>query len=269
MKYSLNIYRVLTFNKLVSLGLFILVISSQDIHSQDIKDDSLFYFTARIIDRAINEPVQFAHIVNQTRGYAGISDTMGYFKIGAARNDLLLLTAIGYYDCPFHLSDSILSDPGIITIHMLQRIYPIQVVSVNQLGTYRQFKYKFLHLDIPEPNLKVNPSVLKDIEMGSDSVYVTENISLGSPVTAIYMALSKEGKSLRKYAKIKEEEQFRQEVADKYNREILEEVTGLSGPELYEFQKFCDLGKDFIRGATAYEIIEALYKCLEEFKKNK
>ncbi|MBL7112320.1 MAG: hypothetical protein ISS19_10315 [Bacteroidales bacterium] len=269
MKNSLHINRLLPFIKLINLGLFLLACSSQVIHSQDIKDDSLFHFTARIIDRGINEPVQFAHIINQTRGYASISDTMGYFRIGAARNDLLKLTAIGYYDCPFHLNDSILSNPGVITINMIQRAYPIQAVNVNQLGTYTQFKHKFLNLDIPEPKIKANPSVIKDIEMGADSVYVTENISLGSPITAIYMALSKEGKSLRKYAKIKEEEQFQEKVADKYNREILEEVTGMTGPELHDFLQFCDLDKNFILGATAYEILEALYKCLEEYKKNK
>ena len=231
--------------------------------------DSLFFFSARIIDRGINEPVQFAHIVNQTRGYASISDSSGFFRIVASENDLLLLTAIGYYDCPVHLNDSLLSTITIPEIFMIQRAYPIKAVDVNPLGTYSQFKHKLLSLELPEPELVINPAVIQDIELGLDTIQELEPASLGSPITAIYMALSREGKELRKYAEIREEEAFLEQVKDKYNRELLEEVTGMTGPELHEFLEFCNLENKFILKATAYEILERIYTCLNEFKKNK
>jgi hypothetical protein len=142
-------------------------------------------------------------------------------------------------------------------------------VNVNQLGTYTQFKHKFLNLKIPDPEIVINPAVIEDLEMGLDTIQVIEPYSLGSPITAIYMALSKEGKSLRKFAKIKEEEQFQEQVKEKYNQELLEEVTGMTGPELHDFLLFCDLDKNFILNASAYRILEALYKCLAAYNKNK
>jgi len=253
----------------IGLCLIILLALSHLVSAQKSDEDSLFFFRARIIDRGINQSVQFVHVVNKTRGYASISDSSGYFRIVASRHDLLQLTAIGYYDCPVHLSDSLLISTAIATIHMIQRAYPIKAVVINPLGTYSQFKYKFLSLELPEPQLVINTAVIEDIDKGIDEIQIIEPYSLGSPITAIYMALSKEGKELRKYAKIKEEEQFQEKVKDKYNRELLEEVTGMTGPELHDYLQFCDLDKKFILEATAYEIIDALYKCLERYKKNK
>jgi len=264
LKSCIHIKYLLLFFILAIRPGFIQVVQGQ---TGDEDTDSLFYFTARIIDRQVNDPVQFAHVINQSRGFASISDSMGYFKIGAALNDLLKLTAIGYYDCPFHLNEAALNDSGMVTIYMIQRAYPIQVVNINPLGTYSQFKQKVLSLELPEPVLVINPSVIEDIEMGIDTIQNLEPASLGSPITAIYMALSREGKELRKYAEIMEEEQFLEQVKDKYNHKMLEEVTGLTGPELYHFLQFCNLERKYILEATAYEILEAIHKCLEEYKK--
>ena len=231
--------------------------------------DTLFFFKARIAVRGTDEPVQFAHIVNQTRGYASISDSAGFFRIVVSGNDLLHLTAIGYYDCPVHLNDSMLQSTGLVTLYMIPRLYAITAVEVNPLGTYRQFKYKFLEQKVPEPELVIPSSVIEDIEMGLDTIQNLAPASLGSPITAIYMALSREGRELRKYVKVMEDKEFREQVKGKYNNELLEEVTGMTGPELYDFMEFCDLEQDFIIRSSAYEILEAIYACLEEYNKKK
>jgi hypothetical protein len=259
------------FREFFPIGLFVFILSvlPHAAAAQERDADSLFFFNARIMERGINQPVRFAHVVNQTRGYASISDSSGYFRIVASKNDLLHITAIGYYDCPVHLDYSLLNSIGLATLYMIQRTYPIKAVDVNPLGTWNQFKSRFLSLEIPEPELVINPAVMEDIELGMDTIQSLEPASLGSPVTAIYMALSREGKEMKKYARVLEEEQFREQVKDKYNRELMEEVTGMTGPELHEFLQFCSLDRQFILKATAYEILESIHKCLEEYEKHK
>jgi hypothetical protein len=212
--------------------------------------------------------IQFAHIINQTSGYAMISDTLGYFRILADLNDLLIITAIGYYNLPVLVNDSLIHLQALRIFRLIPRIYPITEVKVGQLGTYEQFKNNFLKLDLPEPEHQMHPSVVPDIEKGIDTLDLIGPISVMSPISAMYYLLSKEGKSLRKLEKINEEELFLKQVEHKYNPEMLARITGMEGEELYDFVTFCNFSPEFLLEASEYEIIEAVLEKLKEYKGN-
>lgn len=196
-----------------------------------------------------------------------ISDTLGYFRIMAGVNDLLLITAIGYYDLPVLLNDSLLHMKELRILRLIPRIYPITEVKIGQLGTYEQFKYNLLNLDLPEPEFQLHSSVIPDIEKGIDTLNLIGPLSVMSPISTIYYLLSKEGKSLRKLEKITEEEQFLSQVKHKYNREMLKRITGMEGEELYDFITFCNFSREFLLEASEYEIIETILEKLEEYNK--
>ncbi len=233
---------------------------------QEIRDTVLL-FSGKLINEQTGDPVQLSHIINQKRNYAIISDTLGYFSIYVRPKDLLIATAIGFYDLPIYISDSVARINIFHTYRMIPKIYAIPEIDINRLGTYEQFKYNFLNLDLPEPEHPANPTVFIDIGKGIDTLDIIEPLSLGSPITAIYNLVSKEGKSLRKLKKLQEEEEFRKQVGYKYNPEMLGRITGLSGPELYEFIKFCNFSKGFILKSTEYEIIEKVLEKLKEYRK--
>jgi hypothetical protein len=235
--------------------------------TQEVIRDSVHFFSGKLIDSQTGEPVQFAHVLNETQSYAMISDTIGYFSIPVHLHDLLVATAIGYYNLPLYISDSIYTLNRFHTFRMIPKIYPIKEVNVSVLGTYDQFKYKFLHLDIPNPENKINPSVLNDIMLGIDTTGVVRPATIMSPITAIYNLVSKEGKSARKLKKIEEEEKFLKQVEYKYNNDMLERITGLKGIELYEFISFCNFNRKFLLEASEYEIIEAVLEKLDEYRK--
>lgn len=223
-------------------------------------------FSGRLIDSQTGEPVQFAHIYNQTQGRAMISDTLGYFSIPVSNQDLLVVTAIGYYNLPVYLNDSLYALYKFHTLKMISKIYSIGEVSVSILGTYEQFKYKFLNLDSLQPENQINPSVLSDILAGIDTTDVIQPPGIMSPITAIYNMVSKEGKSMRKFKKIQEEEEFLKQIEYKYSMEMLQRLTGLKGLELYEFKSFCNFSDTFLLRANEYEIIEKVMEKLKEYR---
>ena len=71
-------------------------------------------------------------------------------------------------------------------------------------------------------------------------------------------ALSKEGKSRRKFQALLEQEQFEKDVAYKYSPFIVEGITGYSKFELYEFMEFCNFEKKFLLEADRYEVRDEL-----------
>jgi hypothetical protein len=228
--------------------------------------DAILIFSGRIINEQTGTPIKFAHVINQTWSHLAISDTLGYFRIRVRLNDLLIITSIGFYDLPIYIYDSIVAENRLHIYHMIPKIYSLSGVNVLRLGTYEQFKYNFLKLELPEPEHPASTLVLQDIEQGIDTLGITEPSSLGSPITAIYNRVSKEGKSLRKLKKVKEEEEFWKQVEYKYNPEMLSRITGLQGPELFEFINFCNFSHKFILESSEYEIIKKVLDKLKEYR---
>ncbi len=236
------------------------------VSGQDMPADSVQYLFARLIDMTDHSAVQFAHIVNLNTGRGNISDTLGYFGIMAHNMDMITVSAIGYFDYTFSVSDSMLASALVPAIKLRPRSYPIQAVNVNPLGTYKQFKYKVLNLELPESRYQIHPTVIRKIELGMDTLNVVQPMSLGSPITALYNLLSKEGKSNRKLAKILEQEELESLLYPKFNREMVGRVSGLEGIELNEFIEFCNFNPDFLLESTDYQITQAIRKYLEKWE---
>ena len=143
-------------------------------------------------------------------------------------------------------------------------IYSIDAVRVNPLGSYDQFRQRFVTMKSPESAYEINPTVLFDIDRGMDTLDMLI-IHPMSPVTALYNLLSKEGKSKRKLQKLIEEETFAKQVEFKYSPGIVSHITGYTGFDLYEFMDFCSFSKEFLLDATYYEITRAILVKKQKF----
>ena len=231
--------------------------------------DSTSYFIARIVDSLSRNPVQFAHIVNTDMGYATISDTLGYFYLKAAKNNTLQISAIGYSLKQFTLNDSILSSDRLPAIQLVPYVYPIDAVKINPFGNYGQFRDRFLNLVPPAPKYQISTSVLREIDLGMDTITSLSPTPIGSPVTFFYNLLSREGRSNRKLAELLEEEEFTRKIAHKYSDDLVSRVTGYHGLELYEFMEYCNFTRAFLLKASEYQIVEAILNQQEKYKESR
>lgn len=227
--------------------------------------DTLVYFKARVLDSLTREPVAFAHVINTTRKTATISDTLGYFYIKTSPGDQLQLTAIGFSSSKLQIGCGILRSEMIHDILLQPIIYSIEAVRVNPLGSYEQFRKRFATLKIPESEYTIHHSVLTDIDEGTDTLDMLI-VPPMSPVTALYNLLSKEGKSKRKLRKLLEQETFEKQIDFKYSPDIVSDITGYTGFDLYEFMDFCSFKRDFLLDATYYEITQAILVKQREFE---
>jgi hypothetical protein len=180
--------------------------------------------------------------------------------IRARKGDTIQVSAIGYSFYRFTIDEGIPDTGSIMVLRITPYIYPITSVSVNQLGSYDQFKWQFLHLDPSRLPKEIPEKVLDYVDEGLDTVALTAPPSFGSPVTALYMLFSKEGKSVRRLAALKEKDDFEREITHKFNPELVSRVTGYEGRQVYEFIEFCNFSRKFLREANDYQIIEAILK---------
>jgi hypothetical protein len=261
---SIHINRVCS---IAGFMMFLLVITGRPVQAQvyESLEDTTVYFKARVLDSLTRKPVAFAHIINTTRKRATISDTLGYFYILTSPGDQLQLTAIGFSAGQLTIGYSILRSQLIHDILLQPFIYSIKAVRINPLGSYDQFRQHFISLKLPESKYQIHPSVLQEIDEGTDTLDMIIAPAI-SPVTALYNLLSKEGKSRRKLRKLLEQEAFEKQIDFKYSPDIVSHITGYTGFDLYEFMEFCSFKKDFILNATYYQITQAILVKQKEFE---
>ncbi len=231
--------------------------------------DSLFYFKGRVLDSLTHRPVTLTHIINLGRGTATISDTLGYFFLKVRLLDTLQITAIGYAPTQQVVTDSISKLPVLPDIMIKSIRYAIEGVNINPLGSYLTFMAKVANLELPESKYIINELVLRDIELGLDTLDMMPTASV-SPVTALYNWLSKEGKSKRKLRYLIEQEEFEKQISYKYSPLIVSGITGYSEFKLYRFMDFCSFSKKFLEVSDRYVVRDAvlekqkIFEALEE-----
>ncbi|HEC45113.1 MAG TPA: hypothetical protein ENI20_20090 [Bacteroides sp.] len=245
------------------------ILQDDSVYSGTVSSDSVFYFKGRVLGSEGRKPIAFAHVINTRRNTATICDTLGYFFLRVRMLDTVNITAIGFAPVQVVITDSLQSLEKLPDIFLRDFSYTIEGVMINPLGSYQTFRSRVINLELPPSKYEINPTVLMDIDEGTDTLDMVEYPAM-SPVTALYNWLSKEGREKRKYKMIIEQEQFEKDIAYKYSPLIVSGVTGYAGFELYYFMDFCRFSNKFLDESDRYEIRDAvvekqkIYEALNE-----
>lgn len=257
------------YHKICCFFIFFLVLEifAQNGLTAQTPKNELITIRAHLVGKFHQTPIPFARIINKTQLWGVLSDTSGNFTISAKRNDTIYISSIGYLPLEMFVKDSLLKQIRIPTIWMTEKVYEMAEIDIQSLGTYQQFKYKILHLTIPQSNIRdAIASIQRELRMIPKHQLQTEaSFSLGSPVTALYNLFSKEGKSLRKLAEAKEREKLFKLVNPKFNRQVVQLITGLNGDLLDQFMMFCKPADNFLMNASEYDIHERVLNDYERF----
>lgn len=222
--------------------------------------------SGEILNKEDGEVVPYVHIINKNTNEGTTSDLNGKFNINLDMKDTLIFSAVGFEKYSLTLVENeIDSKDYYIRILLDQSSYELAPVNIYAFKDEAGFKQDILNMEAPEP---ANPKI---IIPGSHQGPVTSRdlnggFSLGSPISSVVNVFSKEAKELRKYQKVLKEAPRQKTLHEKYNIEIVEEITGLKDEELNQFMLFCKIPEDYILKANDYEIILAVNACFKEFQ---
>ena len=91
-----------------------------------------------------------------------------------------------------------------------------------------------------------------------------------SPITALYMRFSKEGKQVRKLAQIFEDILIDEQVQSKLNQDILRKLTGDETIDYEDFRKYCYYVNDYyIIMHEGAELYSKIMDCYKEYKRER
>lgn len=229
-------------------------------HSQE--SNKFFGELRNYRDSAVIEDV---HIINLSKKLGTTSNKNGLFKITSTVGDSLLFSVLGYEFEMVIVDSSNLILERLNTVELAPKTYSIPDIFVWPYLTYAEFKQAFINFDkeIPEVELR--------LPEGENEMYAAAanpHISLGSPITALYMAFSKEGKELRKYQETLERDNYEKFLASKYNETIVQKITEIQNmKEVRAFMEYCNFSDNFIARSSEYTIYAAILNCYNNYTK--
>jgi hypothetical protein len=231
-----------------------------------VKQDREVMLKGRVISIEDNLPLQSAHIVNLNAIIGTITTSDGQFELPATANDTIFISYIGYQSVKLKITRDLLKGNELeIAIHeKILNIDEVTVKSHNLIGVL-VVDAKNVPQDIySRIHIKGLPQAY---EIGSARGSYNSGISdIFSPIDFWYKKLGKKPKNLDRLRKLKQGDQMRGMMEQKYNREIMMDFLDMSRKELNDLLSQCSYSSSFIRNASDLQIIEAILECYENYR---
>jgi hypothetical protein len=205
------------------------------------------------------------HVVNLNQVIGTITDDEGAFTITAEVNDTLYFSFLGFKSIKVRVTNDILKFKN-TRIGLTELAYALEEVTVRP---YRLTGY----LEIDAKNIPINKGYQYSIS-GLSKGYEARNSSgvstvLGAifdPANTLYKIFGKKPRQLRKLRQMKQDDEIRNLLASKFDRETLTELIQVDKDDIEEILRSCNYSKDFIKTANDLQILDAISQCYEEFK---
>lgn len=248
----------------VVLFLSVLPLFSQEISLEQSDKKTL---KGKIVDGNTHAPLPNTHIINLNSVVATISASTGHFQLPVQVNDTLYFSYVGYQSIKLKVSNDILKGNE-LEIAMYQvplelsevKLKPYKLIGVLEVDAKMipANKYDNIHINGLPQTFETGAPVAQVYNKPTDAIF--------HPVDFMYELFGKKPQQLRKLKKLREEDNLREMLEKKANREVLMEYLEMDKEQLNNLLDYCNYSDYFIKNATDLQVIEAVIECYENFK---
>jgi len=207
------------------------------------------------------------NIINLNKIKATTSDEFGRFKIEAEVNDTLHFSLIGFQPIKVRVSNDWVKNKT-TTIQLTEKAIALEDVIIQpyQLTGYLEVDTKL----IPErEDYRYSIAGLnRAYEAGSYSPGAFGKVmgSIFNPADALYNFFWKKPRELKKIKELKKDNNIRNLLESKYDRETIAVLLGIDKQDLPEILARCNYSESFARTANDLQVLEAISECYEEYR---
>ena len=220
-----------------------------------------------VVNDATEEPLENVNIVNLNQVKGTSTGKEGKFKIKAAVNDTLYFSYLGFKSIRVRVTNDWLKY-GDIKVKMTELgialeevvIRPVQLtgyveVDAKIIPIYDNYRYRIAGLGGGYEGGQSQPGAVSRV---LSSVF--------NPADFLYNVFGKRPKQMRKLRQMKEDDNIRNLLQSKFDRETLMAVLQLERVDVDEILNNCSYSEDFIRTANDLQILDAISECYEEYR---
>ena len=231
------------------------------------QDDKIVSGT--ILNSKTNLPLENVNIVNLNKVIGTATSKEGKFDIYAQVNDTLHFSYLGYKSIKVRVTNDWINF-GTNTIIELTEL----ALALEEVVVYEMKLTGYLELDIKQVpinnNYRYSISGLPNVGYES-SVRPTKAVTkalnaIFNPVDFLYQIFGREPNQLRKLKKMKSDDQIRNALSNRFDREMLIELLDIDKIDLDFLIAQCNYSDEFISRANDLQAMDAISECYEEYK---
>ena len=197
------------------------------------------------------------HLLNRNNGVVVVSDPSGFYSIYISKIHVIRFTSVGYEPFYYSIPGDFKGEVLYKQIILKQKITPLDNVTIY--GD-REVTKSIL-------SVKEEPNPLEGVQFGTQQ---GERHEIGPSAVNIASLLwewwSKEGKEKKKLREILKQEEIQDRVSERFESDLIWELTGLYGNEFEKFKRYCNLPPSFVLSANEYDFLTAVKTCYYNYK---
>jgi hypothetical protein len=223
--------------------------------------------TATVINAQTELPLESVHVINLNQVKGTITNQKGEFTIPAQVNDTLYFSYLGFKTQKVRVTNDMFRF-GNTKVSLTELAYALEEVIVRpyQLTGYLEIDVKNLPINTnPQYSISGLPT---SYEAGNKSPSAVTKVlgAILNPADLLRNLFGKKPKQLRKLQLVKEENEIRDLLASKFDRETLTELLQLEKVDIEDILNNCNYSRTFIQTANDLQILDAISSCYEEYR---
>ena len=222
-----------------------------------------------IINANNNTPLENVNIVNLSQVIGTSTNKKGEFSIDVKANDTLHFSYLGFKSLKIKVTNDWVKFGTATTIELTELALALEEVVVSQIKLTGYLEVDIKQVPINN-NFRYSISGLRNIGYESaarPSSAVTQALNaIFNPLDFLHKVFGKEPNQLRKLRKMKKDEQIRDILSNRFDREMLMVLLQLEKADLELLISECNYSDEFIRKANDLQLLDAISECYEEYK---
>ncbi len=246
------------------LTLFYLLVMVVNVSAQEETNSTVMGI---IVSSSTSETLERVNIVNLNQVVGTSTDAEGKFEIRAKANDTLHLSYLGYKSIKVRVTNDWIKF-GETTIEMTELALALEEVVVTQLKLTGYLEVDMKQVPIVSNNrYSISGLPNSGYEAGKSPNAINKALgAIFNPADFLYNMFGKRPKEMRKLKKMKQDDEIRNLLASRFDREMLMVLLEVDRFDLDEIVNQCNYSKDFINSANDLQILDAISECYEEYK---
>ncbi len=220
-----------------------------------------------VVNGSNDKALESVNIVNLNQVIGTTTNNKGEFEISAKANDTLHFSYLGFKSIKVKVTNDWLKY-GSSKINLTELALALEPVVVNQLKLTGYLEVDIKQVPANNQNYRYSISGLPSTgyEAGKPTAVTKILGSIFNPADFLYRMFGKKPNELRKLKKMKQDDEIRNLLSSRFDREMLTVLLQVDRVDLDEIVSQCNYSKGFIQTANDLQILDAISECYEEYK---
>ncbi len=219
-----------------------------------------------VVNAADGTALESVNIVNLNQVIGTSTNNKGEFEISAKANDTLHLSYLGFKSIKVRVTSDWLKF-GNSKIELTELAFALEEVVVNQLKLTGYLEVDIKQIPAINDNYRYSISGLSTGYEARKPTAINKILgSIFNPADFLHRMFGKKPNELRKLRKMKKDDEIRNLLASRFDREMLTVLLQVDRIDLDEIVSQCNYSKGFIQSANDLQMLDAISECYEEYK---